>query len=204
MLNNYIDRRVIKSKQALKNALLTLLQHKSFNEITITNIVREADLNRGTFYKHYQYKEEILSELFEDVTVDLTKAFRAPYEKQQVLVVRSLNASTIKIFDHVANYSTFYSLLGKTDLFTTFQQKICNLLKELQLSDLHDTQKPMINKEILASYRAYATLGLINDWVNEGFKYSTTYMAEQLVEILYSKQENETYQVKDVLLAKNQ
>ncbi len=53
-----VDRRITKSKKAMKEALLTLMKTKDFRKITITDIVKASDLNRGTFYKHYQSKEE--------------------------------------------------------------------------------------------------------------------------------------------------
>ncbi len=111
-------------------------------------------------------------------------------------MVRSLTASAIKIFEHVANYSTFYTLFVKTNLFPSFQNNICKILKDLHLQDFVDiSYNSKINRNFLASYRAYATLGLIMEWVNGGFKYSSTYMAEQLIEILNSCQVNETYEV---------
>lgn len=49
-----MDRRVKKTKKAFNQALFTLLDQKPFQQITITDIVTEADVNRGTFYKHYR------------------------------------------------------------------------------------------------------------------------------------------------------
>ncbi|WP_058302722.1 TetR/AcrR family transcriptional regulator [Gorillibacterium timonense] len=191
-----VDRRIVKSKALLKEALLSLMQENHFRDITIMKIVEKADLNRGTFYKNYQYKEDILDEIIEDVTTDLIASFRAPYQQQQVLIVNSLQASAIKIFDHVARHSLFYKLLAQGEAFPGFQKKLCQLFKVLLLQDFADiTNNSQINRELLASYRAYASLGVMMDWVEGGFTYSTTYMAEQLVAILQSSHENYTYQV---------
>ncbi|MBF6633265.1 MAG: TetR/AcrR family transcriptional regulator, partial [Planococcus sp. (in: Bacteria)] len=64
------DRRIDKSKSALKEALIFLMDEKEFKSITITEIVQSANLNRGTFYKHYQTQEELLNELIDDVLID--------------------------------------------------------------------------------------------------------------------------------------
>lgn len=58
-----MDRRIKKTKQALNQALFTLLDEKTFQQITITDIVTVADVNRGTFYKHYRDKEELLDSI---------------------------------------------------------------------------------------------------------------------------------------------
>ncbi|UYZ22498.1 hypothetical protein [Mesobacillus jeotgali] len=48
--SDYIDRRILKSKKALKEALISLMKMKEFKEITVKDLVQGADLNRGTFF----------------------------------------------------------------------------------------------------------------------------------------------------------
>ena len=47
------DRRVRKTQTAIKDALITLLEKKRFEEITIQEISDLADVNRSTFYTHF-------------------------------------------------------------------------------------------------------------------------------------------------------
>ncbi|WP_226665267.1 TetR/AcrR family transcriptional regulator [Metabacillus litoralis] len=183
--NEYIDRRIVKSKKAMKDAILSLMQDKDFKEISISDIVRAADLNRGTFYKHYQYKEDLLNELIDEVIADLVASFREPYKDIEILDVKNLTTSAVKVFDHVQKYSTFYSLIVSTSVLAGFQQKFCEVLKELTLNDLNESiPNSKVNRELHASYQAYAILGLIIEWIQGNFKYSSSYMAEQLLEIL--------------------
>ncbi|MBQ6449118.1 TetR/AcrR family transcriptional regulator [Cytobacillus oceanisediminis] len=86
------DRRVKKSKKALKNALITLMDQKDFKDITITNIVEHADVNRGTFYRHYQYKEDLLEDLTNDVLSDLIWAYRFPYVHLETFDISYINS----------------------------------------------------------------------------------------------------------------
>lgn len=46
------DRRIRKTKEAIKYALIDLLKHKTLEKITIKDITESADINRGTFYLH--------------------------------------------------------------------------------------------------------------------------------------------------------
>lgn len=84
---DYMDRRIVKSKKAMKDSLLSLMQVKDFKEVSISDIVRLADLNRGTFYKHYQFKEDLLNEIIDEVITDLVDSFRDPYKNKEVLEV---------------------------------------------------------------------------------------------------------------------
>ncbi len=47
------NRSVRNTKKRLQEALLTLLQKKPINQITVKELTELADVNRGTFYLHY-------------------------------------------------------------------------------------------------------------------------------------------------------
>ncbi|WP_231573980.1 TetR/AcrR family transcriptional regulator [Paenibacillus sp. FSL R5-0345] len=180
------NRRTSKSRKELKNALILLMEKKNFRTITITDIVTLADLNRGTFYKHYQTKEELLNELIDDVLEDLIKAYKDPYLHTDKFMVSELTTSSIKIFEHVVCYSNFYTIIVNSNVLLGFQNKICDILKELTKQDLVavNNTNNNINIELFSSYTAYALFGLIMEWVKGGFKYTANHMAEQLIQIL--------------------
>src|SRR5690606_19005513 len=112
--------RITKSKTALKNSLLQLMNNKDFKAITITDIVQQAHLNRGTFYKHYQFKEELLDEVDDDVIKDLVASYLDPYEQTETFVLNDLTASAIEIFHHVEKYANFYILVVNTSIYARF------------------------------------------------------------------------------------
>lgn len=179
------DRRIDKSKNALKDALILLMEKKEFKTITITEIVHLADLNRGTFYKHYPTQEELLRELIEDVLSDLVHSYRDPYMTIPDFEVSKISVSSIKIFDHVKRYSRFYTIIIHSNVLPGFQNRICQVLKELIQSDLIQSMpNSEIDRSLLSSYNAYALFGLIIEWVNKGFAFTPIQMADQLISII--------------------
>ncbi|MDN6843038.1 MAG: TetR/AcrR family transcriptional regulator, partial [Staphylococcus equorum] len=68
------DRRVRKTKTAIKNAFIQLLEEKDLEKITIQNITQLADVNRGTFYLHYEDKYILLSDMEDEYTLALSSA----------------------------------------------------------------------------------------------------------------------------------
>ncbi len=186
-VRDYHDRRVRKSKSALKQALMNLLKKRALHQITITDIVAVADLNRGTFYKHYQYKEDLLEEMVDDLIADLIISYREPYKTQEEFSLEQLNASAIKIFDHVESYSDFYRILTQSNILIGIQNRICSQLIELMLEVIQKYKVKQIEPELLASYQAYAIWGLIMEWIRQDFKYSSVYMSKQLLAILQLK-----------------
>lgn len=69
---NSTDRRVFKTKRALKNALIGLLNEKELNKITVTELTNRANVNRATFYFYYSDVTDMLKKIqdedFEDFT----------------------------------------------------------------------------------------------------------------------------------------
>ena len=60
------DRRSIYTRTVIKDSLLSLLTGKDISEITISELCRKAEINRGTFYLHYNNTSEVLDELLND------------------------------------------------------------------------------------------------------------------------------------------
>ena len=50
---NENGRRVIKTKQGIRDSFFILLKEKPINKITVSDIIRQADINRSTFYFYY-------------------------------------------------------------------------------------------------------------------------------------------------------
>lgn len=61
--NKPLDRRQRKSREAIQNALLVLLQDKPLDSITISELAIKADVNRKTFYNNYHNIQEVRDEL---------------------------------------------------------------------------------------------------------------------------------------------
>ena len=57
------DRRVLKTKRAIRNALAQLLVEKELDEITVKDVADTADINRKTFYNYYTGIHQVIDEI---------------------------------------------------------------------------------------------------------------------------------------------
>src|SRR5262249_45466309 len=57
------DVRMLRTRQALRRALLALLERKQLDQISIRDIVAEAGIGYATFFRHHASKEELLNEI---------------------------------------------------------------------------------------------------------------------------------------------
>ena len=60
---NKVDVRIVKSKESLMSAIIGLMGKKKLEELTISEICQEADVNRNTFYSHYSSVRELFEEM---------------------------------------------------------------------------------------------------------------------------------------------
>lgn len=60
------DRRVEYSRTAIKDAFLKLLSSRRYNEITITDLCRQSNVSRGTFYTQYERLGNVLNDVLSD------------------------------------------------------------------------------------------------------------------------------------------
>lgn len=75
------DRRIQKTKANLQRSLLCLMQEKPLSEITVTDLCKNARINRNTFYAHYKNLKELLTEMQEHLLrqycASMDRAFEA-------------------------------------------------------------------------------------------------------------------------------
>ena len=71
---NKADRRTSYTKKAIRDAYIELLYEMEPSKITVTEVCRRADINRGTFYLHYEDLPRVMDEL-EDEVYDEIVAF---------------------------------------------------------------------------------------------------------------------------------
>ena len=78
------DRRIERSQQLLRSALLSLIQEKGFEALTVQEIIDRANVGRATFYAHFENKEDLLLSGFE--------AFRASLKQRQAEALTRVGA----------------------------------------------------------------------------------------------------------------
>lgn len=178
------DPRARKSKHALKKSLVACLKTKPIDRITVSELVRAADLNRSTFYKHFTSLYELYNELVRDTMNELIRSYREPYLGARRFDISELTASSVRIFEHVYEHGDFYSAIIDAPAFTDFRNQITDLIRGLISDELLIQPPKDLDTNMYAGYHAHAITGLITDWVQSEFNSTPDYMNEQLLAII--------------------
>jgi AcrR family transcriptional regulator len=103
------DRRSVRTRRNLGNALVALILRKGYEGITVQEIIDEADVGRSTFYMHYTGKEDLLRASFDALRAALSDAAAL---KRAAGNTESL-AFSLTLFEHAcANKQVYRALAG--------------------------------------------------------------------------------------------
>ena len=134
----------IRSKTLIRSALVSLMQEKPFEKITITDIVRKADINRGTFYAHFKDSREVLERIRADALHEMEEAF---YSLPADTVMRDPRPLLERITKFLGEESSYYKML----LSTTGIQEFLNEIKQIAMKYFLDSDlaKNHLNRDLL-------------------------------------------------------
>lgn len=72
------NQRITLTKKLLQEGLLRLLETKTLDKISVTELCRESGINRATFYNHYNSPQELLTDIENRITASLKAIIGTP------------------------------------------------------------------------------------------------------------------------------
>ena len=81
MRDSNLDLRVIRTKTAIRNAFVELIEEKGFDAITVKDITTKANINRGTFYTHYLDKFDLMTRCQEEIMHEMSSIAKRNFRK---------------------------------------------------------------------------------------------------------------------------
>jgi AcrR family transcriptional regulator len=170
------DARVRRTRDALGDALVALMQEKPFDTITVQDVLDRAQVSRSTFYSHYSDKDDLLMSDAEEFFEAISMALSAHGDKSdRVFPVQ-------EFFTHLSDVQPFFKALVKSGKYQEnmelarghFARGIERRLSELpRANSIPPNQLPAI-----AFTHAGALLSLLTWWLDRGMRESPTEMDE--------------------------
>ncbi|WP_187768227.1 TetR/AcrR family transcriptional regulator [Paenibacillus sp. PL91] len=171
-----VDRRILKSQEAIKKAVVELMSEKDFDDITMQEISDRANVNRKTIYLHYNDKYDLLNNLIEGHIKEL----------RIICYPESSDETQITWFEYFEiNYSFFSAFLsGKGAPY--FRSRFLEfVIEDLRNGwELVEGRRNGLNEDIMLNFFASAYVGLVEWWFTKGMPYPPSVMNKQAEFIL--------------------
>lgn len=126
-----------RTQKLLREALIELIEERSFESLTIGEITERAMVSRAAFYRNYQDKYDLVEQIFEEAmsallnTVGKWQTEHPPY-------------AWVRFFEHIAQYKKLYRVLlsrkGNTWFVRKMRVSLAELVKEHEHSHMPESQ----------------------------------------------------------------
>lgn len=166
-----IDRRQQKTKQALLDALLTCIQAKGLDHVTVTDLANEANINRGTFYLHYQDVRHMVNCIMDEKVEEFRShiALIHPLEHQ---IYNSNNAPyphIVSVLEFINRDRNLFKVIlgpkGNPSYQQYFKNILMTMLSEKFKIEIQDGKNPPVPVHYLLQYMTSAVVGMIMYWI---------------------------------------
>ena len=121
------DRRVRKTRSAIKSSFIELLNEKELEKITIQDIADRADINRGTFYLHYEDKYLLLSDMEDEFISQMTflnHLHNIMGKDPEDTAKNFINIILKNMLQHISDNITFYQTILQLNRKSKLEAKI--------------------------------------------------------------------------------
>lgn len=184
--NQSIDRRIIRTRLAIQDALVALIKEKGFDALTVRDITKRANINRGTFYLHYKDKFDLLEQTETEILEEMQHIF---LQANSLLAEDSEIANRFQqllmilleyVKEHADLMHALLGLQGDSSLFTRARSAIEQNMQLGSIAGLN-VDNLLVPQEYLLSYILQAHLGVLQVWLGNGCKESP----EEIARILF-------------------
>jgi AcrR family transcriptional regulator len=174
-----VDRRILKSQEAIKKAFIELLNEKGFDKMTIQDISDRANVNRRTVYLHYLDKFDLLDKIIEEHINNLKEMFVTLSETDIITAGQA-------IFEYFQSNYLFFSTMLVGSGATFFRSRYVEFSVELLKGevDTSEGKNKGLNEVIILRFVSAAYVELVEWWLKEGMPYPPRVMAEQVGELI--------------------
>lgn len=173
-----VDRRVLKTKRAIRNAFAKLMVEKDINDITIMELADTADINRKTFYNYYSGVYQVVEDIERDILTSYEELLGGIEFKQYMNTPYSLfERFSLLINMDPEFFGYLLSMNGNVNLITRIMRLLKDKTCEVMVAQLDlDAYKA----DIMLDFVLSGMLSVYQHWFNS----EQTISAEEVSQII--------------------
>ncbi|MDR0380905.1 MAG: TetR family transcriptional regulator C-terminal domain-containing protein [Oscillospiraceae bacterium] len=171
------------TKMVLQDGLIRLLRTTPIDKITVKSVCEAADVNRSTFYAHYEDQYDLLRQIEQDLLKDI----RASLEGYNYVEYEEESFQTmVRIFEYVVENAELCRVLLGENGDRLVQREIMALVQQTGMRAWRE--KNPLNGELVEyalTFGLNGGLGIVQKWLSDGMKQSAREIAEMVINLTY-------------------
>ncbi|WP_040950441.1 TetR/AcrR family transcriptional regulator [Gorillibacterium massiliense] len=186
-----IDPRIVRTRQALKDAFIDLLQAMDVEKITVNRLAERSTIHRVTFYLHYRDIPDMMNKFANEMVEEINHAIYGD-KSADAMCEREKGVPLEKLLEHIAQNEKFYKVVIAMKRIPIFTERLSMILAETvtdrikQKGNGLSAAKGDIENSIAVWYISSALIGAIIFWLRNDMPYAPRYLAKQILSLLPS------------------
>lgn len=174
MKNSGLDRRIKYTRNMIRHSFLRLLTDKPIGKITVKEICEMADINRATFYAHYEDVYDLLEKIEEDFYADVQDSVKGMIQADYTGIL------PIEILKKIRENDVLCKAMFGKNGDKEFLRKMMYFAEEDSLGDWKKLYPHLGDEKLewLYSFIVNGCAGIIQKWVESGFQAEPETMAQ--------------------------
>lgn len=175
------DRRVRRTLSMLQKGLIQLMETKDIKDISVKELSDLADINRGTFYLHYNDIYDMLNQIEDELFVE----FNEILDRTLSCDTKNLSpqATLLDIFSFLERHKEVARVMMGPHGDLAFVNRLKDLVKDRVYSILTHIN-PQCNYTYIEAFTVSGCIGVIEAWLNLPNSHSPQEMARICGEML--------------------
>ena len=155
------DRRVGKTRKALKEALTDLILEQGYEAVTVQDVIDRADVGRSTFYAHFVDKDDLLMAILADLEMPgLDPSSWKPDDPAF--------GWTLALFRHFGSVKRLFKAVASSPLARRETTRRLEELVRAELSRLHAARRlDSFHLETIVRFLVGTFIGFMDWWMRE-------------------------------------
>ena len=170
------DRRVVKTKKAIRNAFAKLLSEKELDKITMKDIAEEANINRKTLYNYYGGIYQLVDEIGDEVISAFDEAMRdVDFRRAMSEPSTFFRRLTEILLRDMEFYGHLLSMSGNVSLANKIADTVKLKARQAVMNQLNADEGVV---DVAVDYSVTGMMTVYKSWFNSGRKVSIEELSE--------------------------
>lgn len=181
-----VDRRVLRTRKLLGDALIALAIEKGYSQVTIQDVTDRADIGYRTFFRHFASTDELLLSVAKTVLDELETLIGVPSPEEAMRETKEESAERARIlFQYVQDHEIIFRVLLLERGSSHFlKPMLAHAYQSVRQQVFAGTEALPLKLDLMVHHIVSASLSMLRWWLQNDMPYPPATMGVHMAEII--------------------